>query len=141
DPSEVKKTLRDIILKLGSSGDGSSVNALILVDDNTKLNRALKDAGDKVLRRGATRLVFTIFRHFDKAGLRLAGTEESLRYTITKLDGWIAIHETKAKQAQLEYGQAMEYLRCDLIEYERLKEVPRKKWPSMTPPGERLLTI
>ncbi len=141
DATEVKKTLRDIILKLGSSGDGSSANALMLVDENTKLNRALRDAGDKVVRSGATRLVFTIFRHFDKAGLRLAGTEESLRYTLTKLDGWIATHEAKFKQAQMEYAQAMEYLRTDLIEYERLKEVPRKKWPSMTTPGERLLAI
>ncbi|HQR08176.1 MAG TPA: tubulin-like doman-containing protein [Gemmatales bacterium] len=141
DASEIKKTLRDIILKLGSSSDGSSTNTLLLVEENTRLNRALRDAGEKVVRGGATRLVFTIYRHLDKAGLRMGATEESLRYALAKLDSWIAGHEAKARQAQSEYGQAMEYLRADLIEHERLKAVPRKKWPSMTTPGERLLAI
>lgn len=141
ESTEIKKALRDIIMKLGSSSDGSSANTLMLVEDNTKLNRALRDATEKVVRGGATRLIFTIYRHLDKPGLRLGATEEALRYTLTKLDSWIATYEAKARQAQMEHGQAMEYLRTDLLEYERLKAVPRKKWPSMTTPGERLLAI
>ncbi|MFT3878067.1 MAG: tubulin-like doman-containing protein [Gemmatales bacterium] len=141
EASDIKKTLRDIILKLGSSSDGSSTNTLMLVGENTRLNRALRDAGEKVVRSGTTRLVFTVFRHLDKAGLRMGATEESLRYTLARLDSWIAGHEAKARQAQSEYAQAMEYLRVDLVEYERLKAMPRKKWPSMTTPGERLLAI
>lgn len=141
EAEDVKRALRDVILSLGASGEGSSFNTLILADGNTKLNRALRDACEKVVRSGASRLVFTIFRHLDKSGLRLGATEEALRYTLTKLDGWIATHENKTKQAQVEYAQAMEYLRQDLLEYERLKTVPKKKWPSMTTPGERLLAI
>ncbi|HMO36975.1 MAG TPA: hypothetical protein PKA06_13120, partial [Gemmatales bacterium] len=49
--------------------------------------------------------------------------------------------EAKAAQANYEYAQAMDYLRQDFIEYERLKSLPKKKWPSMTTPGERLLAI
>lgn len=141
EAEEVKRALRDIVLSLGATGEGSSANSLMLAEGNTKLNRALRDACEKAVRSGSSRLVFTIFRHLDKAGLRLGATEEALRYTLTKLDGWIATHESKAKQAHNEYCQAMEYLRLDLIEYERLKALPRKKWPSMTTPGERLLTI
>lgn len=142
ESDDVKKALREIILRLGSNtAGGSSSNTLVLADDNTKLNRALKDAGDKVVRAGATRLVFTIFRHLDKTGLRVGATEEALRYTLTKLDGWIAIHEAKSKQSQSEYAQGLEYLRADLAEYERLKTTPKKRWPGMITPGERLLSI
>ncbi|HQR41285.1 MAG TPA: tubulin-like doman-containing protein, partial [Gemmatales bacterium] len=141
EPDAVKRALRDIILQLGSSNVGSSANNLVLADTNTKLNRALIDASDKIVRNGASRLVFTIFRHLDKTGLRMGATEEALRYTITKLDSWIAIHEAQFKQANQEYAQSMEYLRQDLEEYERLKSLPKKRWPSMTTPGERLLTI
>ncbi|MBL8824964.1 MAG: protein kinase [Planctomycetia bacterium] len=138
---EVKRALREIVKSLGSTGEGSSANPLDLAENNTKLHRALKDACEKVVRTGATRLVFTVYRHLDKSGLRMGATEEALRYAITKLDSWIASHEAKAKQAQSEYVQALEYLRQDLAEYDRLKAVPKKKWPSMTTPGERLLAI
>lgn len=142
NPEEIKKALRDIIHRLGSSaGDGSSANTLMLADDNTKLNRALRDACEKLVRSGATRLVYTIFRHLDKPGLRVGATEEALRYSLTRLDGWIAAHEAKARQSQLEFAQALEYLRQDLAEFDRQKPQPKKKWPSMTLPGERLLSI
>ncbi len=138
---EVKRALREIIRNLGNTGDGSGTNTLVMTEGNTKLFRAIREACEKLVRTGATRLVYTIYRHMDKAGLRLSATEEALRYTLAKLDEWIAFHESKAKQANMEYAQAMEYLRQDFVEYERIKTLPRKKWPSMTTPGERLLAL
>ncbi len=138
---EVKRALREIIRNLGNSGDGSGMNTLVMTDGNTKLFRAIREACEKLVRTGATRLVYTIYRHMDKAGLRFSATEEALRYSLAKLDEWIAAHEAKAKQANMEYAQAMEYLRQDFVEYERLSALPKKKWPSMTTPGERLLAL
>ncbi|HMO34747.1 MAG TPA: tubulin-like doman-containing protein, partial [Gemmatales bacterium] len=83
---EIKRALREIIRNLGSSGESSATKTLTLVDGNTKLFRAIREGCEKLVRTGATRLVYTIYRHMDKAGLRFCATEEALRYTLARLD-------------------------------------------------------
>jgi serine/threonine protein kinase len=140
DVKAVKRGMREIIKTLGTSAASGS-ETMTTEHPDTKLTRALRDVSESIVRNGGKRLVFAIFRHLDKAGLRFGATEEALRYVLSTLDGWAAHHDARAKQAQLEFAQAVEYLRNDVNEYERLKNVPKWRWPSMSTPAERLMAI
>jgi serine/threonine protein kinase len=140
DVKAVKRGMREIIKTLGTSAASGS-ETMTTEHPDTKLTRALREVSETMVRNGGKRLVFAIFRHLDKAGLRFGATEEALRYVLSTLDGWAAHHDRKSKEAQLEFAQAVEYLRNDVNEYERLKHVPKWRWPSMSTPAERLMAI
>lgn len=140
DVKAVKKGMREIIKTLGTS-TASGSETMQSEQADTKLTRALREASEGMIRNGGKRLIFAIFRHLDKAGLRFGATEEALRYLLSRLDSWAIHHDSKTKEAQLEFAQAVEYLRNDVNEYERLKHVPKWRWPSMSTPAERLMAI
>jgi serine/threonine protein kinase len=140
DAKEVKRALREIFLMLGTTTPDESTQSM-LSGDNTKLYRFLRSVSEQAVRSGATRLVYAIYRHLDKPGLRQGAVEFAYEYALSQLDQWVAQFEAKAKAAETEYARAVDYLRHDLAEYERLRNVPKRKWPSMPTPGERLLAV
>lgn len=137
---EIQKTLDKILDKLGNVQNDDSVSLSMLSPMATQWTRLLRDVGKEKIRPIKPRLKQIIFQQLDKPGLRISGAEVTHRSIIKLLEGWLSQQEELTKSSQQDFALAVSHLREDALEYDRIRNIAKFRWPRMMQtPGERLL--
>lgn len=138
--TEINSALKEILNTLGITKADDSVSVSVL-QPNTPVSRALREAVDQQVHTAVTNLKRHLFQLVDVPNLRLSGADEALRYLTHILDKSALRHGQFCKQFHEQYAESLGILKSDINEYNRLREIAKFRWPKLPSAGERLLDI
>jgi isopenicillin N synthase-like dioxygenase len=137
---EVQDTLQKILDTIGNTQGDDSVSHSVL-NPVTAWGHAVKNVGDALIRQAHRKFRQAIFNLMDKPGLRWGAAEFAQRILYRSMDKLMHHHTRLAKKFQEDFALALAYLRDDLMEYDRIRNITKFLWPKMQPPAERLLAV
>lgn len=136
----VQDTLQKILDMIGNAKGDDSVSHSVL-NPVTAWGHAIKNAGETLTRQAHKKFRHAIFSLMDKPGLRMGAAEIAQRCLYRSMDKCMIYHAKQAKKSQEDFAMALAYLRDDLMEYDRIRNITKFLWPKMQPPAERLIAV
>lgn len=136
DGRKVKAAFAQAEALLGSQAQGGSELT------TPPIVRGMLETADRLARLGGPPLVFTLLDFINRPGLRLGAAEEAVRQAVSCFDAWLTLYEDQLKTLQHQMLEALEKLKADLKEFDRLREKgDRKRAALLAPPGEVFLRV
>ncbi|MBL8823118.1 MAG: protein kinase [Planctomycetia bacterium] len=136
----VQETLQKILDIIGNAKGDDSVSHSVL-NPVTAWGHAIKNAGESLTKQAYKKFRHAIFSLMDKPGLRIGAADVAQRYLFRCMDKLMNHHTRQAKKSQEDFALALAYLRDDVMEYDRIRNITKFLWPRMQTPAERLMAV